>query len=119
MCPSYSAEKDIRHNRRVDEPWTHGRWVIKAGREQEFVDAWRELAEWTLKEFPEARGAKLLRDRENTNRFYSFGVWDEVDAVARWRAHPGFADGIERISELIEELEPITAEVVAMLGELG
>jgi quinol monooxygenase YgiN len=103
----------------VHEPWTHGRWTIKPRREQEFVDAWREFAAWTLKEFPGARGAKLLRDREHPNRFYSFGLWDDADAVARWREHPGFAEGIERISELIDELEPITADVVATVGELG
>ena len=88
-------------------------------REQEFVDAWRELAEWSLKEFPEARGAKLLRDREHPNRFYSFGVWDNDQGPARWRAHPGYAEAIGRISELIEELEPITADAVETLGELS
>jgi heme-degrading monooxygenase HmoA len=103
----------------VTEPWTHGRWRVKPGREQEFVEAWRELAEWSLKEFPEARGAKLLRDRDQPNRFYSFGVWDSDEAVARWRAHSGFSEAIERMSELIEELEPITADGIETLGEFG
>ena len=29
------------------EIYTSGSWVVKEGREQEFIDAWRELAQWT------------------------------------------------------------------------
>ncbi len=31
----------------MDQLYTHGTWKVKRGREDEFIDAWRELAEWT------------------------------------------------------------------------
>jgi heme-degrading monooxygenase HmoA len=103
----------------MSEIWTHGRWKVKTGREQEFERAWRELAEWSLQEFEGARGARLVRDRDEPNRYYSFGTWDSPETVARWRDHRGFAEGIERIQEFIEELEPVTAEAVEAVGELA
>jgi heme-degrading monooxygenase HmoA len=102
----------------VSETWTHGRWTVKAGREDEFVRAWREIADWTLEEFEGARGAKLVRDRESPNRFYSFGTWESAEAVARWRAHPSFDERISGIMEFVDELEPVTADVVEEVGEL-
>ena len=29
------------------EIWTHGRWLVRPGKEDELVAAWRDLAEWS------------------------------------------------------------------------
>ena len=98
------------------EVWTHGRWLVAPGREDEFVQAWQEFAEWTTTEFPAARGV-LLRDRERPNRFYSFGPWESVDDVERWRASSGFEERVGRIRELLESFEPFTLESAATVGD--
>ena len=54
--------------------FTHGTWIVKPGREEEFVEAWCEFADWTRMQIPGARGT-LLRDREERNRFHGFGPW--------------------------------------------
>ena len=28
----------------MDEVWTHATWIVKGGREGEFVETWREMA---------------------------------------------------------------------------
>ena len=103
----------------MSELWTHGRWIVKPGREEEFVRAWRELADWTLAEVEGSRGGKLVRDLEHPNRFYSFGPWESEEAISRWRKLPGWAERVARIQVLLEDFEPITGEVVDEVGKLA
>ncbi len=91
--------------------YTHGTWLVKAGREQDFVRAWEELAGWTALETA-ASGATLLRDRAEPRLFVSFGPWPSLEEIERWRAAPGFAERVGRIQELLESFEPSTLEVV-------
>ena len=52
--------------------YTSGDWHAKPGHEQEFVDAWRELAGWSSDEFAPGWG-KLLRNKEDPTHFISVG----------------------------------------------
>jgi heme-degrading monooxygenase HmoA len=92
--------------------WSHSTWTVKPGREKEFVAAWREWALWS-----EAQGlgssARLLRDVDQPGRFVSFGPWEDLDTVRRWRAQPGFHERVERLQALVEGFEPRTLEQVA------
>jgi len=100
----------------MGQPYTLGNWVAKPGREEEFVAAWQELADWTRGEFGERSSAKLLRDMADPRRFVSFGPWDSLEAIDAWRALPGFKEGVSRIREFLESFEPVTLEVVAAVG---
>ena len=92
--------------------YTSGSWRVKAGREDEFVAAWRDLAEWTLAEVPGAIWATLLRDVEDPRHFISFGPWETMQAVEGWRASAGFQESVGRIREMLESFEPVAAEAV-------
>jgi hypothetical protein len=88
--------------------WTHGIWTVKDGREDEFVAAWRELVPLGL-----GLGAgdpNLLRDRERTNVFLSFGSWPDPDTVERFRAelHPRIGE----MNDLLESFETFTLDEV-------
>jgi quinol monooxygenase YgiN len=100
----------------MGEIYTSGNWVVKEGREQEFVDAWRELAEWTKGEIEGAGNPRLLRDRDNPRHFLSIGSWDDAQAVEAWRASEGFQQRIEKIRELLEDVEVRTLDPVIELG---
>jgi quinol monooxygenase YgiN len=95
--------------------WTHGIWIVKPGREDEFVLAWTEMAEWTRSRMPEAHGT-LLRDREEPNRFHSFGPWSSEDVVRRWRSDPGFQTRVAAIENLLERFEPRLMDPAAEIG---
>jgi len=101
----------------VGQPYSSGVWIATPGREADFASAWREFAEWSLATINPGGWAVLLRDRAHGNRFVSFGPWDSLDQIAAWRSHPGFAERVGRIQELIEGLEPSTLEAVVEVGQ--
>jgi heme-degrading monooxygenase HmoA len=97
------------------EQYTHGVWTVKPGREDEFVAAWREFAEWSKREVPGALWVRLLRDSATPNRFVSVGPWASPEAVARWRAEPGWKERIGRIREMLDGFEASSLEAVVAL----
>lgn len=100
------------------EIYTVGIWTVKAGREEEFVAAWRAMGEATIAEFPAAHGT-LLREVASPSRFISFGPWDSLEEVDAWRASAPFEEGVARIRELLDGFEPGTYEIRAEVSASG
>jgi heme-degrading monooxygenase HmoA len=100
----------------VSSVYTHGRWVVKPGKEHEFVEAWRAMADWAMLEVPGALGATLLRDHEQPNVFISFGPWHNREAAAEFRAAPGFREHFMTLEKLIDNFEPQTLDRVATVS---
>jgi quinol monooxygenase YgiN len=86
--------------------YTSGKWTALPGREEGFVASRSELAEWTSAEVPGSNWGTLLQDHEKPNVFLSFGPWDTAEAIAAWRASPGFQERVDRIRALPEDFEP-------------
>jgi heme-degrading monooxygenase HmoA len=95
--------------------FTLGIWTVKEGREDEFVRAWRDLAERTKEDFPDET-ATLLCDREQRNRFVSFGPWESLDQIEQWRDSTTFKEGVGRIREFLDEFAPSTLDVAAEIS---
>jgi heme-degrading monooxygenase HmoA len=93
--------------------YTSGNWLVKEGRESDFVSAWRDLAEWTAANVPGAGPATLLRDLDEPRRFLSFGPWQDMGSIEAWRGSEGFQERLGRIRELLDEAQPRTLEVAA------
>jgi len=88
--------------------WTHGVWTITPGREDEFVAAWREL-------LPLGAGVgsgepRLLRDRDRTNVFRSFGPWPDVETIERFREM--IRPRIRGMQDLLDSFETFTLDEV-------
>lgn len=96
----------------MGRPYTFGRWRVKAGREEEFVAAWKEFADWTAMQGL-ASSAKLLRDHEDRTLFVSFGPWEDLETIRRWRSLPGFHERVAALHALLDSFEPRTLELVA------
>ncbi len=92
--------------------YTQTTWVVKPGLEEEFVRRWCDLAQWSALQGLTA-SAKLLRDVDDPRRFVSFGPWESLEKVARWRAQPGFHERVGRLQEVLDSFEPRTLEQVA------
>jgi hypothetical protein len=92
--------------------WTHGIWTVRPGREAEFVDAWRRLL--PLGTALGAGEPKLLRDRERTNVFVSFGPWPDVETIERFRGElrPRIGD----MNDLLEDFQASTLDEVYPSG---
>jgi heme-degrading monooxygenase HmoA len=90
----------------MSQLYTSGKWTVVTGREEEFVAAWSELAEWTSAEIPGSSWATLLQHRDKPNVFLSFGPWESAEAIAAWRKSPGFQQRVGRIRGMLEDFEP-------------
>ena len=94
--------------------YTLGIWTVKSGCEDDFVSAWKELAERTRADFPGAV-ATLLRERDQPNRFISFGPWDSTEQIEQWRASETFQAGVAKLRGFLDEFAPHTMELAAAI----
>ena len=93
------------------QPYTQTTWHVKPGHEDEFVRRWTELAEWSALQGLSG-SAKLFRDLEEPTRFVSFGPWEDIDVIRRWRASAGLQERLVRMGEVLQQFEPRTVELV-------
>ena len=92
---------------------TSGIWTVKEGREDEFARRWQESADSISLNFPDLK-FKLLRDRENPQRFVSLGDgWRNVEQVESAQSSPGFQDSMTSLWRLLESGETSTLELVS------
>lgn len=96
--------------------YTSGDWHVKEGSADAFIDAWKELADWTISSVPGCTFAKLLRDQGDPNHFVSFSPWRDESAVAAWRGLPGFGERVGRLQDLLREFTP---RMMTVVGEAG
>ena len=90
------------------QPYTYGVWIVKPGREEDFVAGWRELAEWTAANAPGAGIGRLFQDEDQPGRFISIGAWDDRDAIAAWRSLLGYQERVGALREMLETFTPAT-----------
>ena len=95
----------------MGEHYSHTIWIVKPGQEDEFVRRWSEFEQWSAAEGLSAR-AKLLRGVDEPGRFVSFGPWETLGAIRRWRAAPGFQEHVGQLGEVIERFDAHTLEEV-------
>lgn len=98
-------------------PYTHGRWKVKEGREDEFVALWQDFA--ALGAERGATGIRLLQDQDTPTQFYSFGSWDSAEQITAFREDPGFERHVGGMQELIESFEALRCETRLELGQMG
>ena len=95
--------------------YTHHVWVVRSGREEEFVIRWRDLAEWTVANVPGAGTARLLQDMDHPGRFLSVAPWESAEALASWRSLLGYQERLSRVRELLETFTPSTLALRAIV----
>jgi len=104
---------------KIGQLYTSGTWKVKAGMEAEFIELWQAFAEWTASSQAGAGEAFLLQNPENPQSFLSFGPWDRVEHVDKWRSRPEFQAFVRRARELCEALEPRNMVLVGHVDALG
>ena len=68
---------------KIDKPFTSGEWLVKPGKESEFIAAWNSFTDWTGQSQVGAGTDHLLRDTKNPGSFLSFGPWENTEAIER------------------------------------
>lgn len=95
--------------------YTLGIWLVHPGRENDFVQAWRDLARKTQEDFPNAK-AVLMHDRDVRNRFISTGPWESLEQIEQWRASAMYEQMFQPLKELLEHFEARTLDEAASTG---
>lgn len=89
-----------------DTPYTLAMWRVIAGRQADFVAAWKELATvFAALPNPPIEGT-LLQSTADPHLYYSFGPWKAVGDVMEMRNDPGAQAALERLRSLCEEASP-------------
>jgi quinol monooxygenase YgiN len=96
--------------------YTSGVWIVKKGREDEFARRWQEGADGVSLDYPGV-SFRLLRDRENPQRFVSLGDgWRNAEQVEAARSAPAFQDSMASIWRLLESGEITTLDLVVEIS---
>jgi heme-degrading monooxygenase HmoA len=77
---------------------------VKEGKAEEFIERWRAWLGSTSQGVQGFRSARLLRAEGDPLRFTSVSDWDDDAARKAWKASPGFAQGIQSVRELCDEV---------------
>jgi heme-degrading monooxygenase HmoA len=101
----------------LNQSFTTGVWNVKKGKEQEFISAWKEIAEWTFSNMDSGSG-RLLQDSKDQSRFVSVGQWTSENNIQKWRETDEFKKALEKINNLlVEPSQPHSMREVATVGE--
>jgi heme-degrading monooxygenase HmoA len=83
--------------------WASGRWQVKEGKADEFMQRWGEWLTWTSEHAPGFRWAKLLRAEDDPQRYTSMSEWDDDASLKAWKTTEGFTEKFESCKQLCDE----------------
>lgn len=99
--------------RLINEPvYTHVTWRTRAGREQEFIDAWNVLGDLFAELENPPIEVTLIRRADEPTLFHSIGSWHTLADAQSIVDNPAAIDAIAEITELCSEGMPAVFEVV-------
>jgi heme-degrading monooxygenase HmoA len=93
------------------ETYTSGTWMVKAGEEDAFVDAWEEFVKWAS-ELPGSGTFRLVRNLEQPSHFLSFGSWESNESARAWTEHAQFPERLARVRAHCDDFHASAYEVV-------
>ena len=114
ISPGCTRSHSTSENMNMEEQiYTHGAWLVKEGKQQEFIEAWKELGEvFGALSDPPGKGI-LIQSTSEPTLFYSFGPWNSMEAVEAMRNNPKAQQGIRKLIDLCTEATPGSYRVVA------
>lgn len=97
------------------ETYSSGRWTVKSGEEDAFVEAWKEFVTWAAT-LPGSGTFRLMRDVDQPNQFVSFGAWEGQDAQNLWTQHPEIAERLVRVRAHCDDFASSSYELAAEIS---
>jgi hypothetical protein len=86
--------------------YTLGRWKVKEGNEEKFIELWTKLG-GIFGKLPDPPGVgTLIRSIDDPALFYSFGPWPSFESIKYMRSDKASVEGIKEIMSLCEEAAP-------------
>src|SRR5215212_6600213 len=101
----------------TDQSYVLGEWTVRAGSEEEFVQRWNTIIEWSMENAPGAGSFVLVRSTEDPTKFVSFGSWESQQAQQAWREMPRHQELLDQCRELCEEFDTHSYTLAAGPGK--
>lgn len=98
--------------------FTSGNWIVKAGKEKEFIETWKAFSDAVRGTTQGTEYAYLLRDADNPSHFISFGEWKDISRIQTWRQSSEFKSFMQKFDTLCESHKITTLETVITVGKL-
>jgi heme-degrading monooxygenase HmoA len=83
--------------------WASGRWQVKEGKAEEFIQRWNDWLSRTGPAAPGFRWARLLRSEDDPLRFTSVSEWDDDATLKAWKTSSEFQEGMGAAKALCDE----------------
>jgi quinol monooxygenase YgiN len=99
----------------TNQSFSVGIWLVKSGREDDFVAAWSDFAKHVFNQNLGAGEVYLLQDIQQSRRFISSGPWDSIQKIEAWRQLPEFKEFFAKAKELCDEIMPLTMKPIIHL----
>jgi heme-degrading monooxygenase HmoA len=98
----------------MTETYTNGTWMVKAGEEDAFVEEWTNFVNWG-RSYAGSGTFRLVRDRDQPERYMSFADWESFDAQKAWKSEPDFKERIGRVRSHCSDFQPSVFELVTRI----
>ncbi len=92
----------------ANQRYSVGIWLVKSGREKEFITAFDDFAKWVLNRNLGAGEVYLLQDIQQPGRFITCGPWESLQKIEEWRNLPEFKEFFAKSKEMCDEITPLT-----------
>jgi heme-degrading monooxygenase HmoA len=93
------------------EVYSSGRWTVKPGEEDAFVNDWTEFVTWASS-LPGSGTFRLVRDLGHPNQYLSFAPWESAEAQRAWTEQLEFGEHIGRVRSHCEDVQTSVFELV-------
>jgi heme-degrading monooxygenase HmoA len=84
-------------------PYASGNWHVTGGKEEEFIERWKEFLGWTRKNHTGLIEASLIRDVSDPSHFVSFACWSDEASRDGWRDDPEFGSHFAACRSLCDD----------------
>jgi heme-degrading monooxygenase HmoA len=83
--------------------WASGRWQVKEGKVDEFIEGWRVWLRTVSRTFAGFRSARLLQSEGDPQRFTSIAEFEDDPSLKTWKNSESFRAGIEPLKALCDD----------------
>jgi heme-degrading monooxygenase HmoA len=97
----------------MDEYITHGLWKTREGLEEEFIDAWKEVAKAFANLEKPPGVATLIQNVRDSTLFHSITIWKSGDDIRATHENAAAHEAVDRARSLCAEVSPGVFRVAA------
>lgn len=88
-------------NSSSQQSYTMGIWNTKPGKEEEFIKLWTDFAKNVTESANDKGSGRLLQYPDNSTKFVSFAIWDNVEDIKAMRESQTIKTFIAKLDEIM------------------